>query len=70
MKLKETEERDEEILLEEELPKPTKPTQVNEEELMREIEKNYLESHKNPGDPIISFEIINEGVTPTENCSA
>jgi len=49
--------------------KPTKPPQLNEEDLMREIEQRYLDNHKNPGDPVISFEILNEGITPNEACT-
>jgi hypothetical protein len=57
-------------LKEEDLIKPEKPQEINEEELYNSIRTRYLEKRKTPGDPILSFDLIEESgtITPTAQC--
>jgi hypothetical protein len=57
-------------LQEQELVKPEKPPQLDEAQLRQNIETEYLLTFKQPGHPILSFEILHESnITPTEQCS-
>lgn len=62
---------DERILSEEDLVKPERPEDLDENKLYESIRKDYLESHKTPGDPLLSFDLIQESgtITPTAQCT-
>ena len=71
MKLKQTLEEmeivDKKTLNEEELKKPEKLTEIDEDEIYKQIELEYYKSTKEPGHPVLYFDILNEcSMTPTE----
>lgn len=71
LKNKEAEVNDEKILNEEDLTKPERPEDLDEQALFELIRKSYLESRKAPGDPLLSFDLIQESgtITPSPQCS-
>jgi hypothetical protein len=65
--LKELEEVDRRTLSEEELKKPEKPQILNEEDLYKQVETEFYKCFKEPGHPILLFDVVNESsITPTE----
>jgi hypothetical protein len=61
------EETDKKTLGEEEIKKPEKVQPVNEDELYKQVETEFYKSFKEPGHPILIFDIVNESsITPTE----
>lgn len=68
--LQELEETDRITLQEVELPKPEKPEKFDENLLRQQIEAEYLSTFKQPGHPILSFDLLHESsVTPNDLCS-
>lgn len=65
------EQNDAKILDEEDLAKPERPKEINEEEVYNEMLKNYQRSRKAPGEPFLSFDLVEESgsITPTAQCS-
>ena len=59
------------ILLEEELVKPRKPEEINEDAELEKLKIKYAQDRKAPGDPILFFELIeeNNAISPTDKCA-
>lgn len=71
IKEKEAETNDERILSEEDLVKPQRPEDIDEQKVYDTIRKDYLDSRKTPGEPFLSFDLIEESgtITATAQCS-
>jgi hypothetical protein len=65
------EENDLKILSEEDLPKPVKPQDIDEDKILESLREHYRQTRKAPGDPILFFDLIEESgsISPTEQCS-
>lgn len=68
---KEAELNDERILNEEDLTKPERPDDLDEQRLYESIRDKFAKTRKNPGDPLLSFDLAEESgtITPTAQCS-
>ena len=65
------EENDVKILNEEDLRQPNKPSDLDENQVLETLRNHYIETRKVPGEPILYFELIEEGdsITPTDKCT-
>ncbi len=64
------EENDLRILAEEDLAKPAKPEEVDEDEILEFLRKQYAKVRKPPGEPLLFFELFEEQfITPLSQCA-
>jgi hypothetical protein len=65
------EENDMKILAQEDLPKPNKPNEVDEDALYQSLLNHYNQVRKVPGEPEVFFELVEEGgtISPLSQCS-